>query len=30
MAEEREIEVQDQDDGGWNKIDVSSGSEVEV
>ena len=30
MAEEKEIEVQDQDDGGWNKIDVSSGSEVEV
>ena len=30
MAEEKEIEVQEQDDGGWNKITVPSESEMEV
>lgn len=30
MSEEKEIEVQDQDDGGWNKITVPSGSDMEV
>jgi len=30
MAEEKEIEVADQDDGGWNKITVPSGSDMEV
>jgi len=30
MPEEREIEVEDQDDGGWNKITVPSDEEVQV
>jgi hypothetical protein len=30
MSEEKEIEVADQDDGGWNKITVPSGSDMEV
>ena len=30
MPEEKEIEVADQDDGGWNKITVPSGSDMEV
>ena len=30
MSEEKEIEVQEQDDGGWNKITVPSESEMEV
>ncbi len=30
MSEEREIEVEDQDDGGWNKITVPSNEEVQV
>ena len=30
MAEEKEIEVEEQDDGGWNKITVPSESEMEV
>ena len=30
MSEEREIEVEDQDDGGWNKINIPSDEEVQV